>query len=84
MLNKEAGSITVADVVRALEGPIAPVDCVGEHEQSTCSRMDFCVTKKVWEDLKNAMNNVLDSYSIEDLVVEFQKNQENAYQDYCI
>jgi Rrf2 family protein len=84
MLNKEPRDITVGDVVRTLEGPIAPVECVNETSQDTCTRMAFCVTKKVWEELKNAMTEVLDSYSLEDLVAETQKNQENSYDNYCI
>jgi Rrf2 family cysteine metabolism transcriptional repressor len=74
----------VGDVVRALEGPIAPVDCVEESRESTCTRMDFCVTRKVWDDLKRAMNEVLDSYSLEDLVNEARKAQENSYDHYYI
>jgi len=84
MLNKETSSITVGDIVRALEGQLAPVDCVSDDQQSTCNRLEFCVTKMVWEDLKNAINQVLDSYTLEDLVLETKKKQENAYNNYCI
>jgi Rrf2 family protein len=84
ILNKEPITITVGDVVRSLEGPIAPVDCVDEHKRNTCPRMGFCVTKKVWEELKEAMTKVLDSYTIEDLVKEYREKQENTTPDYCI
>lgn len=83
MLNKEPRNISVGDVVRALEGPIAPVDCVDENSKG-CSRIESCVTKIVWEDLKNAMSEVLDSYNLEDLLQETQKRQENSYDHYCI
>lgn len=83
MLNKEPRDISVGAVVRALEGPIAPVDCVNENRQATCSRTEFCVTRKVWEDLKNAMTEVLDSYTLEDLLLESQKRKGYIY-DYCI
>lgn len=84
ILNKESRNITVGDVVQALEGPIAPVDCVADQKQSTCSRIELCVTKKVWADLKNAMIQVLGSYTLEDLVQEANKSQSHEYFDYCI
>ena len=83
VLNKEAREITVGDVIRALEGPIAPVECVDDSQQGTCSRIEWCVTRKVWEDLKKTINEVLDSYTLEDLVRESQKPKEFVY-DFCI
>jgi len=84
VLNKEPKDITVGDVVRALEGPIAPVECVDDGKQGTCSRMDFCVTKIVWKDLKIAINKVLDSYTLEDLIAETKNMKETAYFSYSI
>lgn len=84
MLNKEPQDITIGDVVRALEGPIAPVDCVDDSRSGSCTRLDFCVTRRVWEDLRDAMTEVLDSYTIEDLLAETRKIQENSYDNYCI
>jgi len=84
VLNKEPKDICVGDVVRALEGPIAPVECVDDGCQGSCPRMDFCVTKNVWNDLKIAIKQVLDSYSLEDLVKETKNLQSNAYDYYSI
>lgn len=84
VLNKEPRNISVGDVVRALEGPIAPVDCVNDNAQESCSRMELCVTKMVWEELKKAMTEVLDSYSVEDLIIETQKRKNNSYDNYVI
>lgn len=84
ILNKEPKDISVGDVVRALEGPLAPVECVEDGHQASCSRVDFCVTKIVWQDLKVAINEVLDSYSLEDLVNKAKNIQENAFFSYNI
>jgi Rrf2 family cysteine metabolism transcriptional repressor len=84
ILGKEAKDITVGDVVRALEGPIAPVDCVSEDKPAFCSRADFCVTKKVWEDLRNAIVQVLDSYTLAALMAEYEKINYNSYDHYSI
>jgi Rrf2 family cysteine metabolism transcriptional repressor len=70
ILGRDAAKITVGDVVRILEGPIAPVECVNEVNPDDCQRADFCLTKVVWSKLRDAMTEVLDSYSIEDLIRE--------------
>jgi len=83
ILAKEPGAISVGDVIRSLEGPVVPVDCVNDDPE-TCSRAEFCVTKKVWEDLKKSMNDVLDSYTLQDLINESQKINENYVTNYFI
>lgn len=70
VLGRAAGSITVGDVIRVLEGPIAPVDCVNEMNPDDCNRADYCVTKKIWSRLRDSIVEVLDSYTLEDLMNE--------------
>lgn len=84
ILGKEPRTIKVGDIVRALEGPIAPVNCVNEDKLGECSRTESCVTKKIWEELRDAMTQVLDSYSIEDLMLEQKKLHANSFDNYCI
>ncbi len=62
-------TITVGDIVRVLEGPIAPVGCVSA-EAEPCARSDGCVTRVIWERLRDSMTRVLDSFSLADLVAE--------------
>jgi len=70
VLGRVPGKITVGDVIRVLEGPIAPVECVNELNPDDCDRADYCVTKKIWSRLRDAMVEVLDSYTLEDLMRE--------------
>lgn len=84
LLNKDPQDISVGDVIRALEGPIAPVDCVNEDDTEKCNRANCCVTKVVWEDLKQAMTKVLDSYTLKDLMLEVDKMQTFNVDNYCI
>ncbi|NLO97275.1 MAG: Rrf2 family transcriptional regulator [Peptococcaceae bacterium] len=77
VLNRETKDISVGDVVRALEGPISPVECVEEGRSGVCNRIDICVTRNIWEELRKAMNQVLDSYSLEDLVRMFKEKNCN-------
>lgn len=83
LLAKKPAEITVGDIVRALEGPIAPVDCVAEGAEENCDNIGECVTRLIWEKLKNSINEVLDSITLEDLRQEAmdikQEKEEHGY-----
>ncbi len=71
-LNRPPRQIKLNEVVQLLEGSIAPVECVSDPEY--CSRSGFCVTRDVWSELGKAMNGVLESITLQDLV-ERQKEK---------
>lgn len=74
LLNQEPQSITVGMLLRALEGPLAPVDCVLALDPGTfptakqCNNMSRCVTVDVWKEIYDAVNQVVDRISLADLV----------------
>jgi len=68
ILGRKPDTITAGDIIRVLEGPIAPVECVSETNPDLCSRADFCVTRDIWSKVRDAITDVLDSYTLEDLV----------------
>ncbi|MEN6350576.1 MAG: Rrf2 family transcriptional regulator [Syntrophomonas sp.] len=72
VLGRKPSEITVGDIIRVLEGPISPVDCVSERNPDDCERADFCVTRKIWSRLRDSMVDVLDSYSLEGLLKEIK------------
>jgi Rrf2 family protein len=72
-LGKNPQDITAGDIVRVLEGPIAPVDCVSENNPEACSRADYCVTRVVWTKVRDSIAEVLDSYTLAGLAQESQK-----------
>ncbi|WP_352418531.1 Rrf2 family transcriptional regulator [Proteiniborus sp.] len=71
LLNDEPKNITVGDVIRALEGDIAPSDCVLDENIGKCLKEDYCVTKNVWIKIKNSINEVIDSITLQDMVDDF-------------
>lgn len=77
ILARDAEKITIGDVIRILEGPIAPVECVNEENPDECARADYCVTRKVWSEVRDAISSILDSYSLYDLAAEQKKHQNN-------
>jgi Rrf2 family protein len=66
--------ISVGDILRALEGSLAPVDCVAEDGHSSCSRYDCCVTRGIWQKIRDSINEVVDSTSLQQLVEEYKKS----------
>ena len=71
-LARPPADVKLTDVVRLLEGSMAPVECV--DDPNYCPRHASCVTREVWTELKLAMTKVLDRTTLEDLV-ERQKQK---------
>ncbi|MBQ1904077.1 MAG: RrF2 family transcriptional regulator [Ruminococcus sp.] len=67
MLTNEPKDYTVGMILRLTEGSLAPVQCL-EVEHNDCPRADSCVTLGVWEKLYNAINSVVDTITLQDLV----------------
>ncbi len=68
-LNRRPSEITVGMILRITEGSLAPVQCVEEQSDiHACNRIDFCTTNYVWEQLYDAICNVVDNITIQDLV----------------
>jgi Rrf2 family protein len=67
-LSRDAGLISVGEVVTAIEGPLVLVGCVGDDE--ACERARSCASKRVWEKLDAAITEALDGITLADLVSE--------------
>ncbi|MGI6513080.1 MAG: Rrf2 family transcriptional regulator [Syntrophomonadaceae bacterium] len=78
VLTREPDEITVGQIIRALEGPIAPVDCVSEEYPEECERADRCVTRLLWAKVRDSIVEVLDSYSLQDLIEESKQKNSNC------
>lgn len=83
MLNESPNNITVGDIIRALEGDIAPSDCILDENLNKCFKEEFCVTKNVWIKIRDSINDVIDSITLKDMVDDFEKiNEEKEYMYY--
>ena len=76
-LTKEPKEFTVGMILRTTEGDLAPVSCVG-IDGPMCDKMQDCVTAIVWKRINDAVNDVVDNITLEDLV-EWQKDKGNDY-----
>src|SRR5215207_8598700 len=58
-LSREPAQITVGDVVRALDGPVSPVECLTlEYLPGSCEREIGCLSHPVWDRVKQAIDQV--------------------------
>ena len=69
-LGRDPSEITVGDILRVLEGPLAPTDCVGEAEFEHCGRAEGCITRSVWLRVQDSIEDVVDSITLADLCAE--------------
>ncbi|MEE1010373.1 MAG: Rrf2 family transcriptional regulator [Agathobacter sp.] len=77
LLRREPKEYTVGDILRLTEGSLAPVTCV-EDEDMPCERQDNCVTVIVWKKINEAINNVVDNITLQDLV-DWQNEKNGSY-----
>lgn len=65
-LAKPMDTITIGDVVRQLEGPLAPISCVSQNFYERCSCPDeaHCGLRMLMMDVRNAIANILDHYTL--------------------
>jgi Rrf2 family transcriptional regulator, cysteine metabolism repressor len=76
-LAREAGDISMADVVRALEGEIAPIECITADADGAlvCSREhdEPCPTKFLWTRVQGSIVRTLNEMTLDDLVQPLRK-----------
>lgn len=77
VLSKEPKDITVADIMKVVEGPIEISECI---DNSSCDNVDCCATRLLWEKIKNSIDDVMESITLQDIVDDSnnikQKNEE--------
>jgi Rrf2 family transcriptional regulator, cysteine metabolism repressor len=68
-LSRPPDQMRMSEIVRALEGPIAPMICATEGEMEIiCDRLDGCSTKYLWAHVRDAIVGALDAMTLADLV----------------
>jgi Rrf2 family transcriptional regulator, cysteine metabolism repressor len=61
-------SITVGDVIRMVDGSLAPVQCMLGREQKHCRLKGQCTFMEVWQKAQAALEEVYDSTTLQDLI----------------
>lgn len=66
-LAKAPKDYTVGMIIRTIEGSLAPISCL-EDEVNECPRARECSTLFVWQRVYEAINTVLDSITLQDIL----------------
>lgn len=69
-LARGPAEIRMSDILRALEGPIAPMFCATEDVEHalTCDRSTRCTVNVLWVRIRESIADTLDSMTLADLV----------------
>ncbi len=73
LLARKPMELTIGDVVRVLEGPIALSHCLEPGLSNDCRQADDCVARMVWEKVGAKIEEALDSITFQDLLHFHQK-----------
>jgi Rrf2 family protein len=78
-LAKSASEITLGQIFRVLDGPVAPIRCVSQmaYEPCGCPDEQTCGLRMVMGDVRNAIANILDNTSLADVARRQSEVREN-------
>jgi Rrf2 family protein len=66
-LSRSSSLITAGEVIRALDGPIAPIGCVSTYQYEPCEFEPTCGLKTLWARTRAAILGVIDTTTVADL-----------------
>lgn len=75
--------ITLGDIIRVLEGPVAPTECVINGKQAEkCDRSSECVMRSIWTRIRDEINAILDGITLAEIVEEQRQLLGQGYMYY--
>ncbi len=79
-LARNPDSITLGEIIRILEGPIAPVECSLSQEEK-CASPEDCFVHRLWQNLSREVNEIFDKRTLGDLLEDAHsyKNIEGCF-----
>lgn len=72
MLTRAPAEYSIGEMLRAVEGSLAPIDCL-KSEINQCARCDQCDTLWFWEGMDRVINEYVDGYTLEDFLERDQQ-----------
>ena len=72
-LIKPPSKVTLGQVIRILDGPLAPIGCVSKTAYKKChdcpyAKKAYCPLQDAMGEVRNAIADILDNYSLEDFI----------------
>jgi len=79
---RSPAEVRLSEIIQLLEGSIAPVECVDSPE--LCTRSKSCASRDIWCEVKKAVNNVLESVTLQDLIERQREKEQPAQSMYYV
>ncbi len=67
-LAKPPSAISVAEVIRVMDGPLAPIECVSVLAHKSCPMESVCSLRLLWKSVRDVVADKMESTSFADLV----------------
>lgn len=64
-LARQPKEILLSEIINALEGLPAPVDCL--TDKMNCSRSHICATQELWGQIYSSVNTILENRNLQDM-----------------
>jgi Rrf2 family protein len=76
-LAKPSDQITLGEVIRLLDGPLAPIPCVSAtaYERCSCPDEESCGLHIAMKQVRDAIAGILDSYKLSRLIDEIERHR---------
>ena len=70
VLAKEPKEIKISEIMNILEGPVEVADCI---DKASCDNIDCCATRLLWTKIKNSIDEVMESITLQDIVDDYNE-----------
>ena len=66
-LLRDPGDINLAEVIRIIDGPLAPINCVSKRAYMKCPQENTCRLRDVMLNVRNSIAQILENVTFADL-----------------
>ena len=70
-LTRNPKNITIKNIIDVVEGPISISDCI--EKDANCDNLDKCATRVLWVKIRDAIDNIFSSVTLQDIIDEHNK-----------
>lgn len=78
-LKRSPDELSIGDVMRIVDGPILPFDCVSGNNEMPCNREEVCDFKLVWRGINMTINKLLNEITFSHILEQMQDANQNMY-----
>jgi Rrf2 family transcriptional regulator, cysteine metabolism repressor len=68
ILNRLPKDITIEEIINVLEGPVEISTCLTDE---SCENINECATRLLWKRIKDSIDNVMSTTTLEDIVNDY-------------